>query len=185
HSATQPSSPAAKSCSIFTSPPVVSMMPPITPRNPWAPRWSPAPGMGPRTWKAMSSVKHFASASRSPSMAAFVMRFTTATFGCSLIDPSPCLRQFGLPERTKRRGSCASGELWNLRSGGISISTDPVELRFLYVGSDDTEADLAAWLRVPGSRMRWRFQHFGADVAAVDLGSPPLVLIADHRPTGS
>jgi len=60
-----------------------------------------------------------------------------------------------------------------------------MELRFLYVGSDDTEADLAAWLRVPGSRMRWRFQHFGADVAAVDVGAPPLVLIADHRPAGS
>ena len=60
-----------------------------------------------------------------------------------------------------------------------------MELRFLYVGSDDTEADLAAWLGVPGASMRWRFQHFGADVAAVDLGAPPLVLIADHRPAGS
>jgi hypothetical protein len=60
-----------------------------------------------------------------------------------------------------------------------------VELRFLYIGSDDTEVDLAAWLRTPGARMRWRFQHFGADVAAVDLGSPPLVLVADHRPAGS
>lgn len=60
-----------------------------------------------------------------------------------------------------------------------------MELRFLYVGSSDTDADLAAWLRIPGATMRWRFQAFSADVAAVDLGSPPLVLIADHRPTGS
>ena len=60
-----------------------------------------------------------------------------------------------------------------------------MELRFLYVGSDDTEADLAAWLRTLGAQLRWRFQHFGADVAAVDLGAPPLVLIADHRPAGS
>jgi len=60
-----------------------------------------------------------------------------------------------------------------------------VELRFLYLGSDDTSADLAAWLRVPGAAMRWRFHAFDADVAAVDLGSPPLVLIADHRPAGS
>ena len=60
-----------------------------------------------------------------------------------------------------------------------------MELRFLYVGSDDADAELAAWLGVPGARMRWRFQHFGADVAAVDLGTPPLVLIADHRPAGS
>jgi len=60
-----------------------------------------------------------------------------------------------------------------------------MELRFLYVGSDNTEDDLAAWLRVPRSSLRWRFRHFGADVAAVDLGTPPLVLIADHRPAGS
>ena len=60
-----------------------------------------------------------------------------------------------------------------------------MELRFLYVGSDDTEADLVAWLRIPGARMRWRFRHFGADVAAIDVGTPPLVLIADHRPAGS
>ena len=60
-----------------------------------------------------------------------------------------------------------------------------VDLRFLYVGSDDVDADLAAWLRWPGSRLRWRFRHFGADVAAVDLGARPLVLVADHRPPGS
>jgi hypothetical protein len=60
-----------------------------------------------------------------------------------------------------------------------------VELRFLYVGSSDVTRDLDAWLGVPGARVRWRFRHFGADVAAIDLGSPPLVLLADHRPTGS
>jgi hypothetical protein len=60
-----------------------------------------------------------------------------------------------------------------------------VELRFLYVGSHDTERDLTAWLGVPGARLRWRFEAFGADVAAVDLGAAPLVLLADHRPAGS
>jgi hypothetical protein len=60
-----------------------------------------------------------------------------------------------------------------------------MELRFLYVGSDHTETDLAAWLQLPGARLRWRFQAFGADVAAVDLGVPPVVLVADHRPPGS
>jgi len=60
-----------------------------------------------------------------------------------------------------------------------------VELRFLYVGSDDTERDLASWSTVPGARLRWRFPAFGADVAAVDLGGNPLVLIADHRPARS
>jgi hypothetical protein len=60
-----------------------------------------------------------------------------------------------------------------------------VELRFLYVGSTDVSRDLRAWLALPGATARWRFRHFGADVAAVDLGVPPLVLLADHRPAGS
>ena len=60
-----------------------------------------------------------------------------------------------------------------------------VELRFLYVGSDDTGTDLARWLALPGAVLRWRFHAFAADVAAVDLGQAPLVLIADHRPAGS
>jgi len=60
-----------------------------------------------------------------------------------------------------------------------------MRLRYLYVGSSDTERDLAAWLSIPDATLRWRFQHFGADVAAVDLGSAPAVLIADHRPSGT
>jgi hypothetical protein len=58
-------------------------------------------------------------------------------------------------------------------------------LRFVYVGTDDTERDLAAYLAIPGARLRWRFQHFGADVAAVDVGGPPVLLLADHRPAPS
>ena len=60
-----------------------------------------------------------------------------------------------------------------------------MELRYLYVGTDDTGSELARWLALPGARLRWRFRHFGADVAAVDTGAPPVVLIADHRPAGS
>jgi hypothetical protein len=60
-----------------------------------------------------------------------------------------------------------------------------VILRYLYVGSSDIGRDVAMWCSLPGATMRWRFQHFGADVAAVDLGSPPVVLLADHRPPGS
>jgi hypothetical protein len=60
-----------------------------------------------------------------------------------------------------------------------------VELRFLYLGSADTERDLRAWLAVPGARLRWRFAAFDSVVAAVDLGTGPLVLVADHRPAGS
>jgi hypothetical protein len=60
-----------------------------------------------------------------------------------------------------------------------------VELRFLYIGSADTERDLTGWLALPGAVLRWRFEAFGSDVAAVDLGTAPLVLVADHRPPGS
>jgi len=60
-----------------------------------------------------------------------------------------------------------------------------VELRYLYVGSPDVGRAVAAWLRVPGAKARWRFRHFGADVAAIDVGSAPVVLLADHRPPGS
>jgi hypothetical protein len=60
-----------------------------------------------------------------------------------------------------------------------------VQLRYLYVGSTDTGRDVAAWLALPGAALRWRFRHFGADVAAVELGSGPTVLVADHRPAGS
>jgi hypothetical protein len=59
------------------------------------------------------------------------------------------------------------------------------ELRFLYVGVDNTDAALRLWVEGLGGRLRWRFQHFGADVAGVELGDGSLVLLADHRPTGS
>ncbi len=54
-----------------------------------------------------------------------------------------------------------------------------VELRYLYLGTSDTERDLAAWLALPGARMRWRFRRFGADVAGVDLGDSPMVILAE------
>jgi hypothetical protein len=59
------------------------------------------------------------------------------------------------------------------------------ELRFLYVGVDDTSAAVAQWVAATGAEVRWRFQHFGADVAGLAVGDGPLVLLADHRPTGS
>jgi len=60
-----------------------------------------------------------------------------------------------------------------------------VILRYLYVGSADIDRDIATWSATPAALVRWRFQHFGADVAAVDMGSPPVILLADHRPPGS
>jgi hypothetical protein len=67
-------------------------------------------------------------------------------------------------------------------------------LRFLYVGTDDTDASVAHYTKALGGRLRWRFRRFGADVAGIDLGplpgpdggaSPVLVLLADHRERGS
>ena len=58
-------------------------------------------------------------------------------------------------------------------------------LRYLYVGTSDTEREVAIWSAMPGVTLRWRFQNFGADVAALDLGTAPVVLLADHRPPGS
>jgi predicted enzyme related to lactoylglutathione lyase len=63
-----------------------------------------------------------------------------------------------------------------------------VRLRYLYVGCPDTERALESWLALDGASLRWRFQHFGADVAAVsfdDEGDHPAILLADHRPPGS
>lgn len=63
-----------------------------------------------------------------------------------------------------------------------------MQLRYLYVGSSETARDLMAWLALEGASMPWRFQHFGADVAAVSFaaeGSHPAILLADHRPPGS
>ena len=60
-----------------------------------------------------------------------------------------------------------------------------MQLRYLYIGSADTGRDLDAWLALPGAWLRWRVRRFGADVAAVDLGAAPIVLLADHRPAGT
>ena len=59
------------------------------------------------------------------------------------------------------------------------------ELRFVYVGTDDTEAAVAFYTGTLGGRLRWRFQRFGADVAGIEVGFGPLLLLADHRPAGS
>ncbi len=59
------------------------------------------------------------------------------------------------------------------------------ELRFLYVGAGDTTEAVDFYTDRLGARLRWRFRHFGADVAGVELASGPLVLLTDHRPPGS
>ena len=82
------------------------------------------------------------------------------------------------------------------------MSVDPFplgNLRYLYVGSADVDADLAWYNEALGADLVWRFQAFGADVAAVRMDggglaegigprrapTGPLVLLADHRPVPS
>jgi hypothetical protein len=59
------------------------------------------------------------------------------------------------------------------------------EVRFLYIGTTDVDDALDFYVEVLGATQRWRFQHFGADVAGVELGAGPLLLLADHRPPRS
>jgi hypothetical protein len=58
-------------------------------------------------------------------------------------------------------------------------------LAYLYLGSTDVGTDLVFWQDALGARLRWRFRAFGADVAAVDVGTGPPVLLASHRPAPS
>jgi catechol 2,3-dioxygenase-like lactoylglutathione lyase family enzyme len=54
------------------------------------------------------------------------------------------------------------------------------KMAFLYVGSDDFEADFHFYRDVLGAQLVWGFDRFGAKVAAFKLGDSPLILIADH-----
>ncbi len=57
-------------------------------------------------------------------------------------------------------------------------------LRFLYVGTKDTKRD-AAWYVQGGAKLLWHYKEFGAEVAALDVGPGPLLLLADHREAGT
>src|SRR5213593_2591101 len=54
-------------------------------------------------------------------------------------------------------------------------------LAYLYVGSRLFEEDAAYYRDVLGAEQVWRFEKFGARVAAYRLAAGPLLLIADHR----
>lgn len=56
------------------------------------------------------------------------------------------------------------------------------ELKYLYVGTQDFERDLAYYRDTVGAEVVWNFREFGARVAALRLGAGPLFLLADHRP---
>ena len=55
------------------------------------------------------------------------------------------------------------------------------ELAYLYVGSQNVGDDLTFYLDHLGGELVWHHRSGGAEVAAVRLGSGPLVLLADHR----
>lgn len=58
-------------------------------------------------------------------------------------------------------------------------------LRFLYVGTADTARDARWYVEKAGARKVWHMRAFGAEVAALDLGAGPLLLLADHRKPGT
>lgn len=65
-----------------------------------------------------------------------------------------------------------------------SADHEPVlgELTYLYLGSNDVDADLEMYLGALGAELVWRFRAFATDVAAVRLVPVgPLVLLAEHR----
>lgn len=62
---------------------------------------------------------------------------------------------------------------------------DQPRLIYLYVGSADIDADLRFYREGLGAQPAWRFNAFGANVAAISLGAGPLLLLADHRPAPS
>lgn len=61
----------------------------------------------------------------------------------------------------------------------------PGELVYLYLGTNDVEAELAWYNEVLGGELLWRYQAFGSDIAGVTLGPGPTVVLADHRPAPS
>ena len=58
-------------------------------------------------------------------------------------------------------------------------------LRFLYVGSSDVKKDLDYYTKVLGAKKMWDFSSMGTRVAAVQVCSGPLLLLAGHRPAPS
>ena len=54
-------------------------------------------------------------------------------------------------------------------------------LAYLYVGSGDVGRDVDFYVGRLGGELVWRFDSFGTEVAAIRLGTGPLVLLAGHR----
>jgi predicted enzyme related to lactoylglutathione lyase len=54
-------------------------------------------------------------------------------------------------------------------------------LVYLYMGSGDVGRDVDFYQGQLGGELVWRFESFGTEVAAIRLGTGPLVLLAGHR----
>lgn len=57
-------------------------------------------------------------------------------------------------------------------------------LRFLYVGCKELRREIEFQTQVLGHRLKWWFERFGAQVASLDSGSGPELLLATHLEVG-
>jgi len=68
----------------------------------------------------------------------------------------------------------------------IDVAKTPLGvLRFLYVGSSDVRKDLEYYTKTLEAKKIWDFTSMGTRVAAVQVCSGPLLLLAGHRPAPS
>lgn len=60
-------------------------------------------------------------------------------------------------------------------------------LRYIYIGSKNTDSDLRFFQEKLKAQLLWKFQKFGAEVGAVSLTGAsdiPILIFADHKPPG-
>jgi hypothetical protein len=60
-------------------------------------------------------------------------------------------------------------------------------LKYIYIGSKNTDSDLHFFQEKLKAQVLWKFQKFGAEVGAVSLKGTsdiPILIFADHKPPG-
>ncbi len=55
-----------------------------------------------------------------------------------------------------------------------------MKLKYIYQGTTQYSADLEFYQNQMGATKIWEFQAFGAHVAALQIGTEPLILLNDH-----
>lgn len=58
-------------------------------------------------------------------------------------------------------------------------------LRYLYIGTSNAKRDIEYYTKVLRAEKIWDRTRCGAKVAALRVGTGPLILLADHRPAPS